>query len=187
MKKGGTGGSHTARAGSSFEIKTDEDLMRELNTLGYDETILHKLRGHKGPIHGRTMELNTGETIEIYYKSGIYKLFFKPRGIDYRDYFSARLEPDTAIFSPQSNVLTIIEKKQMTTAGSVAEKLQTCDYKKDYYEKLVQDLGIKVEIKWVLGKYFEDQKAQLKSVYEYMLSKGSTYHFHKLPVNDLNI
>ena len=187
MKKGGTGGGHTARAGSSFEIKTDEDLMHELNTLGYDETILHKLRGQKGPIHGRTMELNTGETIEIYYKWGIYKLFFQPRGIDYSDHFSSRLEPDTAIFSPKSNVLTIIEKKQMTTAGSVAEKLQTCDYKKHYYEKLVEDLGIKVEIRWILGEYFETHKTQLKSVYQYMLSKGSTYYFQKLPVNDLNI
>lgn len=187
MKKGGTGGSHTARAGSSFEIKTDEDLMHELNGQGYNETKVHQLSGSKSLIHGRTMELNTGETIEIYYKSGIYKLFFQPRGIDYRDHFSARLEPDTAIYSPQTNVLTIIEKKQMTTSGSVAEKLQTCDYKKVYYEKLVENLGIKVEIKWVLGKYFEDQQVQLKSVYEYMLSKGSTYYFHKLPVGDLKI
>jgi hypothetical protein len=187
MKKGGTGGAQTARAGSNFETDTDESFIRELNKIGYLEIDRHELRGKNGTLHGRTLENSSAEKIEIYYKSGIYRLFFEPRGINYKEFFSARLEPDTAIYSHKTKTLTIIEKKQMSAAGSVAEKLQTCDYKRKYYETLTATLGIKVNIYWVLGKYFEQQQTQLRSVYEYMLSKGSKYYFGDLPINELEI
>ncbi len=187
MKKGGTGGGHTARSGSSFEIVTDERLLSDLNLLGYVETKIVQLSGMNGPIHGRVMTLSSGANIEIFYKAGIYKLFFEPRNINYKDYFSARLEPDTAIYSEEKGTLTIVEKKQMTGAGSVAEKLQTCDYKQNYYETLVKNLNINIEIKWILGQYFQDNASQLKSVYEYMLQKKSKYYFHSLPVNELTL
>jgi hypothetical protein len=187
MKKGGTGGAHTAREGSSFEIKTDEELMSELGAMGYVESKLHMLSGIGGPIHGRTLVNKSNRQIDVFYKSGIYKLFFEPRGINYKEYFSARLEPDTSIFSSQTKTLTIIEKKQMTTAGSVAEKLQTCDYKRHYYETLLKGQGIKLDIFWVLGSYFKAQERQLKSVYDYMESKGSKYFFESMPAHELKI
>ena len=187
MRKGGTGGAHTAREGSSFEIKTDEVLMLELGGMGFKESKLHMLSGVSGPIHGRILKDQNDFELEIYYKSGIYKLFFEPRGINYKDFFSARLEPDTSIYSSRTNTLTVIEKKQMTTAGSVAEKLQTCDYKRYYYETLLKDQGIKLDIFWVLGSYFKAQERQLKSVYDYMESKGSKYFFEKMPAHLLRI
>jgi len=187
MKKGGIGGSHTAREGSSFEIQVDEILMNDLNRIGYNEVSIQRLSGEGGPIHGRTLQGQLGDKIEIYYKSGIYRLFFEPKGIDYKNHFSARLEPDIAIYSEKEQTLTIVEIKQMTAAGSVAEKLQTCDYKRFYYESLSATLSIKIAISWVLGEYFKVKENQFQSIYEYMLSKGSNYYFGYLPVEEIDI
>jgi hypothetical protein len=187
MKKGGTGGAYTSRQGSTFEILTDEKLLKEMTNSGYVEKDVHRLSGAHGPIHGRTMQSASGDTVEFFYKTGLYRIFFATHGIDYHEYFSARLEPDTAIYSHSTKVLTIVEKKQMTVGGSVAEKLQTCDYKRHYYETLTRDLGIEVDIKWLLGEYFKQQQVQLKSVYEYMLSKGSNYYFDLIKLQDLRI
>ena len=187
MKKGGIGGSHTAQKGSSFEILVNKKLLRDLKKKGYKVISTNMLSGNKGPIHGRTLQDEFGDKIELFYKSGIYKLFFEPRDIDYRDHFTARLEPDIAIYSERKRSLTIIEIKQMTSAGSVAEKLQTCDYKRYYYESLSRPLSINIAISWVLGEYFKVKENQLQSVYEYMLRKGSKYHFGYLPVDGIEI
>ncbi|TSA21084.1 MAG: hypothetical protein D4R69_03760 [Actinomycetales bacterium] len=187
MKKGGLGGAKTQKAGADFETSTAEDLLEKLLLKGYEITCEHRLSGAKSTLHGVSLKSNKNLKIEIYYQDGIYKLFFEPRGIDWRKYYSGRLKPDSAIYSEATNTLTIIEKKQQEGAGSVAEKLQTCDYKMQYYSRLVKGLGIKVELVWQLGKYFIDQEANLKSVFEYMASKGSRYYFLTIPVEELNI
>lgn len=187
MKKGGIGGGHTARAGSSFESRIDEKLLRDLNKIGYVEIEIKKLNGTNGTTHGRILQNSLGDKLEVFYKSGIYKLFFEKRGIDYKKYFSARLEPDIAIYSDRKKTLTIVEIKQMTAAGSVAEKLQTCDYKRFYYETLSSSLSINVGISWVLGEYFKVKESQFKSVFEYMLRKGSKYYFGSLPLQEIDI
>ena len=187
MKKGGFGGAKTQKAGADFETSTAEDLLEKLLLKGYKVTKEHRLSGAKSTLHGVSMKSKRNSKIEIYYQDGIYRLFFEPRGIDWRDYYSGRLKPDSAIYSEDTKTLTIIEKKQQEGAGSVAEKLQTCDYKMQYYSNLVRGLGIKVELVWQLGKYFLDQEQNLKSVFEYMTSKGSRYYFLTIPVEELNI
>lgn len=186
MKKGGVGGAKTAKAGSDFEIVSDNQLITSLKNSGYEQTLLHGLNSSGTTPHALTLEKN-GEKIDIFYKAGIYKYFFEPRGIDARKIFSARLEPDSAIYSHKKKVLTVIEKKQQTGAGSVAEKLQTCDYKKYYYEKLLEGTGIQLQIVWLLGQYFYENSAGLASVFEYMKSKGSRYYFNNLPVEELTL
>jgi hypothetical protein len=187
MKKGGVGGAKTQKVGADFEVSTAEELISKLLSNGYQIKEEYRLSGIKSPLHGVTLEKSKDEKLEIYYQDGIYKLFFEPRGVDWKEHYSARLKPDSAIFSPKTNTLTIIEKKQQGVAGSVAEKLQTCDYKMQYYSKLVRDLGINVEIVWQLGQYFVEQQANLKSVFEYMATKGSRYYFLTIPIDELNI
>lgn len=186
MKKGGVGGAKTAKEGADFEVSSDNQLISSLIDSGYQLTILHGLNSSGTTPHALTMEKN-GAKIDIFYKAGIYKYFFEPKGIDARRIFSARLEPDSAIYSHQKKTLTIIEKKQQTGAGSVAEKLQTCDYKKYYYEKLLEGTGIKLEIVWLLGSYFYENKVGLASVFEYMENKGSKYYFEQIPVDKLSL
>jgi hypothetical protein len=184
MKKGGVGGAKTAKAGADFEKISDNQLIASLSESGYEQTFLYGLNSGGVAPHALSME-KSGSKIDIFYKAGIYKYFFEPRGIDAKKLFSARLEPDSAIYSYRKKILTIIEKKQQTGAGSVAEKLQTCDYKKYYYEKLLEGTGIKLEIVWLLGPYFYENRAGLASVFEYMESKGSRYYFEILPVEEL--
>ena len=187
MKKGGVGGAKTQKSGADFESSTAENLIEKLLQKGYEVTNEHRLSNEKSTLHGVSLRSKSNSKLEIYYQDGIYKLFFEPRGIDWKKYFSGRLKPDSAIYSEATKTLTIIEKKQQEGAGSVAEKLQTCDYKMQYYSRLVQGLGIKVELVWQLGKYFVDQEANLKSVFDYMASKGSRYYFLTIPVEELNI
>ena len=187
MKKGGIGGAKTQKAGADFEISTSADLLEKLVKQGYVIDSEHKLTGANGTLHGVSLLSPKNKKLEIYYQDGIYKLFFEPRGVDWRKHFSARLKPDSAIYSEATNTLTIIEKKQQEGAGSVTEKLQTCDYKMMYYSKLVSGMSINVELVWQLGQYFVDQEANLKSVFEYMVSKGSRHYFLTIPLDELNI
>jgi hypothetical protein len=184
VKKGGKGGAKTSQAGSDFEDQTYEVLLNDLKHIGYSVKSIN--RGAKNPRH-LTLDGPGTKVIEIFFKASLHKDFFEPRGIKSSDYFSARLEPDTAIFSNATKTLTIIEKKQQTGTGSVAEKLQTCDYKMIYYKTLCDPIGLKVDLVWQLGEYFKKQEIQLRSVFEYMNPKGSTYYFHKIPVGMLKI
>lgn len=187
MKRGGVGGAKTQRAGARFEKSTAEDLILDIVKLGYDIVAEHRPRGNERTIHGHTLVNSFQDTVEIYYQDGLYKLFYEPRDIDWKEHFSSRLKPDTAIYSAKSNVLTIVEKKQQETEGSVAEKLQTCDYKLRYYQTLTNPLGINVELFWLLGSYFENKQESLRSVFEYMESKGSRYFFKRIPTPELKL
>ena len=53
---------------------------------------------------------------------------------------SKKLLPDDCIFVIINNTLFIIECKFQQVAGSVDEKLQTCDFKKKQYQKLLAKL-----------------------------------------------
>jgi hypothetical protein len=54
--------------------------------------------------------------------------------------------------------LYIIEVKYQEVAGSVDEKLQTCDFKRKQYLKLVSEKGLKVEYVYVLSDWFKDPR-----------------------------
>ena len=184
MRKGGGGGAATQKAGEAFENKTLEQLLASFQANGYKvDSIL------PGGLNPRALFLkNTaGDLVDIFLQSTVHTEFFKPRGINTDDYFSAELRPDTAIFSHKTNVLTIIEKKQQTGAGSVSEKLQTCDYKMLYYTTLCKPIGVKVDLIWQLGQYFLDNEKALQSVFEYMQSKGSRHFFLEVPFEALKV
>ena len=184
MKKGGVGGSKTSKVGAEFEDSTYEILLNDFKDIGYSIKSIRK--GNSTP---RQISLINSKSnlIEIYFKAAIHKDFFEPRGVKSANYFSARLEPDTAIFSESTRTLTIIEKKQQTGSGSVAEKLQTCDFKMFYYTTLCKPLGFHVDLIWQLGSYFKEQETRLRSVFDYMKSKGSSYYFHKIPINVIKL
>jgi hypothetical protein len=187
MKRGGIGGSKTQKAGARFEESTAQDFLQDFLETGYLQTLEHRPKSNPGTLHGISLRNEQGKPLEIYYQDGIYKLLFEPKGIDWKEHFSARLKPDTAIYSPDKKVLTIVEKKQQEAEGSVAEKLQTCDYKLTYYKTLAEPLGIRVELIWLLGPYFEKRQETLKSVFKYMKEKGSKYYFSRIPINEISI
>ena len=69
--------------------------------------------------------------------------------------------------------------------GSVDEKLQTCDFKNQQYNKLLSPLGISVKYTYVLSNWF--QKEEYKNVLEYIKSVGCHYFFEELPLSFLGL
>lgn len=120
---------------------------------------------------------------QYFEKNGLYKKLLEPKGINYKTVLSKRLLPDGALLV--ANTLFIIEKKYQAGAGSVDEKLQTCDFKKKQYQKLFTPLGINVEFYYVLNRWFE-QEAN-RDVFEYIKSVGCKYFIEVLPLNEIGL
>lgn len=116
-------------------------------------------------------------------KRKLYNNILMPRGIDYRDYISKQLLPDDAIMV--NNKIFIIEKKFQSGSGSVDEKLQTCDFKKKQYNKLLSVAGLEVEYIYVLNDWF--RRPEYNDVHEYILSVGCMYFFNEIPLATLGL
>ena len=78
-----------------------------------------------------------------------------------------------------------IEMKSQEVTGSVDEKLQTCDFKKKQYKKLMSPLNIEVEYIYILNDWFK--KAQYKDTLDYVISVGCQYYFNYLPLQKLGL
>src|SRR5680860_1172239 len=113
MKKGGIGGANT-QTGIKFEGEVD--LL----------VAISKLKDYKV----RNNEIiYKDETIAYSHRKNSLYTFLKDQGVDYKSYISKRLLPDEAIYVIKDNTIYIIEIKFQIVAGSVDEKLQTCDFK----------------------------------------------------------
>jgi len=117
-------------------------------------------------------------------KHGLYK-YLESKKIDYTKILSKRLLPDEAIYVIVNNTMFIIEVKFQKVAGSVDEKLQTCDFKRKQYAKLMAPLNIEVEYIYILGDWFK--KPQYKDVLDYIISVGCQYYFKYLPLQKLGL
>jgi hypothetical protein len=82
--------------------------------------------------------------------------------------------------------LHIIEIKFQYGTGSVDEKLQTCDFKRKQYLKLVSDLGLSVAFIYVLNSDWFDVP-RYKDVFEYIRSVNCNYCFDRLPLEWLGL
>ena len=175
MKEGGKGGANTV-TGLKFEKKTD---------------LIQLLNG----IEGYKIENNTGKAgVQIFFKGRLVARCFKKHefykylaeeGIDWKERISSQLLPDDAILVICRDTLFIIEVKYQQGGGSVDEKLQTCDFKRKQYLKLVGDLGLRVEYVYVLHDWFK--KPKYKDVLDYIHSVNCHYMFNKLPLEWLGL
>jgi len=99
--------------------------------------------------------------------------FYNYFNINWENKISKQLRPDICIFI--NGTIFIIECKFQQVDGSVDEKLQTCDFKKKQYEKLMFGSNIKVEYVYVLNNYFYNPK--YKDVLDYIKSVKCYYYF----------
>src|SRR3989344_5004588 len=113
MKEKGFGGGNTI-TGLNFE--------RECDIL----ELLQKQKGYE--VKENTIFYKGKEVAKSYRKNGLYK-YLESRGVDYKKYLSKKLLPDEAIYVIVNNTLFIVEVKFQKVAGSVDEKLQTCDFR----------------------------------------------------------
>ena len=169
MKLGGIGGGNT-RTGLNFE--NERDLL----------TAISRAPGYS--VVGSVIYYNAVEVARSYRKHALYVMLLE-RGVDYRNHLSKKLLPDDAIYVIVNNTMFIIELKFQNIAGSVDEKLQTCDFKKKQYRKLLTPLNFEVEYIYILNDWF--RKPEYKDVLDYVISVGCQYYFHYLPLQKLGL
>lgn len=127
-----------------------------------------------------------GELIaRIFKKHSFYNVFLKELNIDWTKHLSKKLLPDDCIFVLLNNILYIIECKFQSVEGSVDEKLQTCDFKKKQYKKLMSNANIDVQYTYLLGEWFKNPK--YKDVLDYIISVGCEYYFEYIPLSKLGL
>jgi len=119
----------------------------------------------------------------LYSKNDLYSLLLIPKGIDYKRIISKKLLPDDALLV--DNTLYVIEKKFQKCAGSVDEKIQTCDFKKKQYTKLLTPCNIRVEYYYVFNDWFK--KPEYFDVKEYIIQVGCKYFFNEIPLSALGL
>ena len=169
MIYGRKGGGNT-KTGLIFEGKTD--LATFLNSQN-DYEVKENNVFYKGEHVGR-----------IFKKYDFYK-FLEELKIDWKQLISKRLLPDDSIFVLKKKTLFIVECKFQQVAGSVDEKLQTCDFKKKQYQKLLSEANIEVEYIYLLSDWF--RKPEYKDVLDYIHSVHCYYYFEYIPLAKLGL
>lgn len=175
MKEGGTGGTRT-QTGLRFEARVD---LRAL---------LARLDGYKvEPLPGKAGSgiFYEGQLVARCFKKSEFYKFLEESGVDWRRIVSRQLLPDDALLVIVRETLFIIEVKYQQVEGSVDEKLQTCDFKRKQYVKLVHPLGLRVEYVYVLNDWF--RKPRYKDVLDYVLSVNCHYRFNEIPLSWLGL
>ncbi len=169
MKRGGVGGSST-KTGLLFEGTTD---------LG---TFLQSQPGYN--VKEGSVYYEGKLVARIFKKHSFYDLLSE-RGVTWFELISKRLLPDNSILVLANSTLFVIECKFQQGAGSVDEKLQTCDFKKKQYQKLLAGTGIDVEYVYLLSDWFK--KPGYKDVLEYITNVGCHYYFGAIPLEELGL
>ncbi len=135
-------------------------------------------------VKGNIIFYKKEEIAKSYKKHELYR-YLTLQGVDYTKYISKKLLPDEAIYVIKNNTLFVIEIKFQKVAGSVDEKLQTCDFKKKQYKKLMAPLNIDVEYIYILNDWF--RKAEYKDTLDYIISVGCQYYFQYLPLEKIGL
>ena len=169
MIYGGKGGGNT-KTGLVFEGKTD---LAEFLSSQNDYEVKENNVFYKGKLVGR-----------IFKKHSFYE-FLKELDINWKQLISKKLLPDDSIFVIKANTLFIIECKSQQVPGSVDEKLQTCDFKRKQYQKLLSKANIEVEYIYLLSDWF--RKPEYKDVLDYIHSVHCHYFFEYIPLIKLGL
>ena len=170
MIEGGIGGANTG-TGLEFERNADFKTLI-LKQTGYS---IQKCEGEAG--EGIFYQ---GEKVARCFKKHDFYTFLEEFGINWKEIISKKLLPDDALLVIVRETLFIIEVKYQQVAGSVDEKLQTCDFKRKQYLKLVSKLELKVEYVYVLNDWFKHDS--YRDVLAYINSVNCHYKFNKLPL-----
>ncbi len=166
---GGKGGGNT-KTGLVFEGTTDLS------------EFLNSQKGYR--VQDGEVFYNEELVGRIFKKHGFYK-FLDELKIEWKSLISKRLLPDDSIFVIIANTLFIIECKFQQVAGSVDEKLQTCDFKRKQYQRLLAPANIEVEYIYLLSDWF--RKPEYKDVLDYIHSVHCYYFFEYIPLVKLGL
>tara|TARA_R110002033_G_C3865785_1_gene236868 strand:+ start:1127 stop:1648 length:522 start_codon:yes stop_codon:yes gene_type:complete len=160
----GKGGSNT-KTGLVFEGKTDLTVF--LNSKK-DYKVIDDIVFYKNK-----------KVAEVFKKHSFYR-FLDKKNVNWKELISKKILPDDSIYVIVNNTMFIIECKFQQSGGSVDEKLQTCDFKKKQYQKLLSQLNMEVEYIYLLSDWFK--KPKYKDVLDYIISVRCSYYFEYIPL-----
>jgi hypothetical protein len=170
MIEGGKGGART-KTGLEFEQRINlKEAFAQIEGYEIDDQELH----YNGEVVAR-----------FYSKYQLYNNFLIWKKINWGERISKRWLPDEAIHVLSNNTMYIIEMKFQKVGGSVDEKLQTCDFKKQIYERLLKGVVDKVGYCYVLSDWFK--KKEYKDTLDYIDSVGCKYFFKEVPLDYLGL
>ena len=165
------GGSKTNLNGLSFEGRTD---------------LLESFENNPNfKVKGNEVFQNDKLIGEYFEKHNFYSLFLEKKGIDWKKINSKKYLPDSIFYNHSNQTVYVIEKKYQAGAGSVDEKLQTCDFKKSVYKKLIEPTGLKTEYFYLLNAWFK--KDVYKDVFEYIQKVNCNYFIDFIPLEELGL
>ena len=170
------GGSRTNKNGLSFEGRT---------------SLIESLNQHSDiSIQGNTNIYFNGKNIGYYCeKHQFYSTFVEPqlrrKGIDWTTLTSKKYLPDSVIVNNENRTVYVVEKKFQEGSGSVDEKLQTCEFKKKIYQKLITLTGYETNYYYLLNEWYNQD--QYNDVKEYILSVGCKFFINEIPLEEFGI
>jgi len=170
MIKGGVGGAKT-QTGLEFEKRIN---LRE---------VFSKVKDYS--ISGSDLLYRGKSVAKLFKKNEIYNRFLKDLKVNWSEKLSKKMLPDETIFVLANKTLFIVEMKFQKVAGSVDEKLQTCDFKKKQYQKLFSGTDIKIEYCYILNDWF--MHPSYKDTLNYVTSVDCKYFFSTLPFEYLGL
>jgi hypothetical protein len=170
MIEGGKGGAKT-KTGLEFESRVN---LRD---------VFSKVEGYS--IKGNDLLWQDKIVASLYKKNELYAKFLNKLNVKWSERISKRLLPDETIFVIANKTLFIVEMKFQKVAGSVDEKLQTCDFKKKQYTKLLKGTGLNIEYCYILSDWFNTKS--YKDTLDYIESEGCKYFFGTLPFSYLGL
>lgn len=175
MIKDGAGGGKT-KSGLVFEERVDLiSLFEKID--GYEVKETENKSG--------SYIVYDGQVVARCFKKHEFYRFLEEYEIDWKKYLSKQLLPDNGLFVIVRDTLFIIEIKFQAVAGSVDEKLQTCDFKRKQYAKLVKSLNWKVEYVYVLNDWFKHPS--YKDTLDYIDCMNCHYLFNEIPLKWLGL
>ena len=116
-------------------------------------------------------------------KGKLYSKFLEPRGVDWTRRISRKMLPDEVFINHDAKIVFIIEKKFQKQTGSVDEKLQTCEFKKQQYTKLIKPTGYTVEYLYVCNDFFKNPV--YRDMMAYIEKKKCHIFFNEVPLTFL--
>jgi hypothetical protein len=165
------GGSKTTQNGLLFERETD--LLTSLDEIEYLQVI------------GSKVFFQSKEVALVTEKFQFYKSFLNPLGVDEKKLLSKKLLPDSVVVNFVSREVFVIEKKFQEGAGSVDEKLQTCDFKLKQYQKLLAETEFVPSFIFLLNDWYS--KPEYDDVKNYIRSVGCYYFIDEIPLKSIKL
>ena len=165
------GGSKTNVNGLSFEGRTNllESFEQNPNFNVVDNKVIY----------------NNQLVGEYFEKHNFYKSFLIKNEINWKTINSKKYLPDSVFYNYKNKTVYIIEKKYQAGSGSVDEKLQTCDFKKSVYSKLIEPLRLKTEYYYLLNQWFN--KPEYDDVFSYIRKVNCKAFIDHIPLHELGL